>query len=97
MTVEQRQPLLDIRHEHPQASAPLILRALVAQGVLEANALSAATLARLYADHGKSRARRKYSPPPRSGAAALVGRTTRSAVGTPMSATARSAREPARR
>ena len=62
LTDEQRQLLLDIRQEHPRASAPLILRTLVARGVLEPGALSAATLNRFYADHGTPRARRHDQP-----------------------------------
>lgn len=49
---EQRQLLLDIRREHPHASAPVILRTLVADGRLEKDAISAMTVCRLYADEG---------------------------------------------
>ncbi|MGQ0506006.1 MAG: helix-turn-helix domain-containing protein [Myxococcaceae bacterium] len=49
---EQRQLLLDIRREHPHASAPVILRTLVADGRPEKNAISALTVCRLYADEG---------------------------------------------
>lgn len=49
---EQRQLLLDIRREHPHASAPVILRTLVADGRLQKNAISAMTVCRLYTDEG---------------------------------------------
>jgi putative transposase len=51
-----RRLLLDIRREHPVASVPLILRTLVADGRLAAGAVSAATIARLYREHGLDRA-----------------------------------------
>lgn len=54
--------LLDIRREHPRASSPLILRTLVAQGVLAEGQISAATLNRLYAEHGLRREGRKSLP-----------------------------------
>lgn len=52
---EQRQLLLDIRLEHRSASVPLILRTLVADGRLEAGAVSQATVRRLYVEHGLDR------------------------------------------
>lgn len=55
LTPEQRQLLLDIRREHRAASAPLILRTLVAEGVLEQDAISEATVRRLYVDEGLDR------------------------------------------
>jgi len=53
--------LLDIRREHPRASVPLILRTLVADGRLEAGSISAATVRRLYADHGLDRLSRQQA------------------------------------
>jgi transposase InsO family protein len=47
--------LLDIRREHPSASAPLILRTLAADGRLPHNTVSASTVRRLYAEHGLDR------------------------------------------
>jgi putative transposase len=55
LTPEQRQLLLDIRREHRSASVPLILRTLVADGRLEAGAVSPATVRRLYVEHGLDR------------------------------------------
>jgi len=47
--------LLDIRREHPSASAELILRTLVADGRMSPGAVSATTVRRLYQDHGLDR------------------------------------------
>ena len=55
LTAKQRQLLLDIRKEHRSASVPLILRTLVADGRLEADAISPATVRRLYVAHGLDR------------------------------------------
>jgi transposase InsO family protein len=55
LTPAQRELLLDIRREHPTASAPLILRTLVADGRLGADVVSATTVARLYRDAGLER------------------------------------------
>ncbi len=55
LTEEQRALLLDIRREHEGASVPLILRTLVADGRLSLDAVSAATLRRLYREHGLDR------------------------------------------
>jgi transposase InsO family protein len=55
LTPEQRQLLCDSRREHPGASAPLILRTLVADGRLAAGAVSAATVARLFREQGLDR------------------------------------------
>jgi len=52
---EQRQLILDIRKEHRSASVPLILRTLVADGRLAADAVSQATVRRLYVEHGLDR------------------------------------------
>lgn len=57
-----RKLLLDIRREHPRASSPLILRTLVAHGVLEQEQVSVATLNRLFAEHGLRRQGRKVAP-----------------------------------
>lgn len=46
----QRELLLDIRREHPSASAALILRTLVLDGRLPKGAVSASTVARFYRD-----------------------------------------------
>ena len=48
LTPEQRELLLDIRREHPTASVPTILRTLVADGRLGKDAVSSATVQRLY-------------------------------------------------
>ena len=55
LTQRQRQLLLDIRDEHPSASARVILRTLVAQGRIDEGAVSAGTVRRLFADHGLDR------------------------------------------
>jgi transposase InsO family protein len=55
LTAEQRELLLDIRREHRAASVPLILRTLVAEGRLQSGTVSAATVRRLYAEHGLDR------------------------------------------
>jgi putative transposase len=55
LTPAQRELLLDIRREHPTASVPLILRTLVADGRLDADVVSATTVARLYREAGLER------------------------------------------
>ena len=55
LTTVQRDLLLDIRREHPNASAALILRTLVADGRLEEDAISEETVRRLYKQHGLDR------------------------------------------
>ena len=55
LTDEQRQLLLDIREEHPAASVPVILRTLVAEGRLEADAISASSVRRFYQEQGLDR------------------------------------------
>lgn len=55
LTTEQRDLLLDIRREHPDASAALILRTLVADGRFEADTVSEETVRRLYKQHGLDR------------------------------------------
>jgi len=52
---EQKKLLRDIRHEHPQVSAALILRTLVADGRLPHGLITEATLRRFYAEHGLDR------------------------------------------
>jgi len=55
LTAEQRTLLLDIRREHPSASVTLILRTLVADGRMEAAAVSASTVRRLFREQGLDR------------------------------------------
>jgi transposase InsO family protein len=55
LTQEQRQLLLDIRREYRSASVPLILRTLIAEGRLQKDAVSRATVRRLYVEHGLDR------------------------------------------
>ena len=55
LTDEQRDLLLDVRREHRAASVPIILRTLVAEGRLQKGSVSAATVRRLYVDHGLDR------------------------------------------
>jgi len=55
LTAEQRELLLDIRREHRSASVPLILRTLITDGRLSKGEVSAATVRRLYAEHGLRR------------------------------------------
>jgi transposase InsO family protein len=57
LTEEQRELLLDIRREHPTATVSLIVRTLVLDGRLEAGAVSASTVRRLYREHGLERVR----------------------------------------
>jgi transposase InsO family protein len=52
LSAEQRALLLDIRREHPSASATLILRTLVLDGRLTAGAVSATTVRRLFREQG---------------------------------------------
>ena len=58
LTAAQRELLLDIRREHPTASAPLIVRTLVADGRLPRGAVSATTVTRLYREAGIERSLR---------------------------------------
>jgi transposase InsO family protein len=55
LTPELRELLLDIRREHPSASAALITRTLVADGRLQQDRLSDPTLRRHFLDHGLDR------------------------------------------
>ncbi|HWU89042.1 MAG TPA: DDE-type integrase/transposase/recombinase [Kofleriaceae bacterium] len=58
LTPEQRALVVEVRREHPLASAPLILRTLVADGRLAADAVSATTIARLLREAGLPRGAR---------------------------------------
>jgi transposase InsO family protein len=58
LTPEARELLLDIRREYPTASAPVILRTLVADGRLQAGLISPTTVTRLYRDAGLERGTR---------------------------------------
>jgi len=51
-----RDLLIAIREEHPSASVSLVLRTLVAEGKLEAGAVSASTVRRFYAERGLDKA-----------------------------------------
>lgn len=55
LTEEQRDLLLEIRREHPRATASLILRTLELDGRLEKGAVSPSTLRRLYRERGLDR------------------------------------------
>jgi transposase InsO family protein len=55
LTAAQRELLLDIRREHPAASAAVILRTLVADGRVAAGVISPTTVTRLYRDAGIER------------------------------------------
>ena len=55
LTPEQRALLGDIRREHPNASVPLILRTLVADGRLDRSAISEATVRRFFVEQGLDR------------------------------------------
>jgi putative transposase len=66
LSAEQRELLLDIRREHRAASVPLILRTLVAEGRLGKEAVSAATVRRLYAEHGLDRVASRNSEGPKT-------------------------------
>jgi transposase len=55
LTEEQRALLLDIRREHPRATASVILRTLELDGRLEKGTVSPSTLRRLYQEHGLDR------------------------------------------
>ncbi|MCW5808641.1 MAG: DDE-type integrase/transposase/recombinase, partial [Deltaproteobacteria bacterium] len=59
LTVAQRELLLDIRREHPDASARLIVRTLVLDGRLPKDCVSISTVTRLYRDAKLSRGARR--------------------------------------
>ncbi len=59
LTDEQRDLLCNIRRVHPSASAELILRSLVLEGRIEADAVSATTVRRLFRSEGLRRLSRK--------------------------------------
>jgi len=56
LTRAMRGLLVDIRHEHPSASVPLILRTLVSEGRIEQGAVSESTVRRFYREQGVDRA-----------------------------------------
>lgn len=56
---KQLELLLDIRREHPSASARLILGTVVRLGLIAAKVLTPTTLRRIYADHGLPRRSRR--------------------------------------
>jgi transposase InsO family protein len=58
LTAAQRTLVVEIRREHPMASAPLILRTLVTDGRLPADAVSATTVGRLLREAGLPRGAR---------------------------------------
>jgi putative transposase len=55
LSVEQRELLLAIRREHPDASVPLIMRTLIADGRLQQKLVAESTVRRLYREHGLDR------------------------------------------
>jgi putative transposase len=55
LSEELRQLLLDIRREHPSASAGLILRTLAADGRMDKDVVSPSTVRRLFAEAGLDR------------------------------------------
>jgi putative transposase len=55
LTREQRDLLLAIREEHPRASVSVILRTLVADGRIAADAVSVSTIRRFFREHGLDR------------------------------------------
>ncbi len=63
LTDEQRQLLLDIRAEHPHASAPLILRTLELAKVFPAGLVKPQTMRRLFREAGLPRQPRASSNP----------------------------------
>ncbi len=65
LTPEERELLLQIRREHPSASVPLILRTLLADGRIQAGAVSAPTVRRLYRESGLDRWSRRDGQGPR--------------------------------
>lgn len=63
LTEAQKKLLLDIRTEYPTVSTALIVRTLVADGRLEAGAISPSTVSRFYEEHGLSRLPRSKRDP----------------------------------
>jgi transposase InsO family protein len=55
LTEAQRSLLLDIRREHPSATASVILRELIASGRVDEGAVSESTVRRLLTEHGLDR------------------------------------------
>lgn len=62
LTEAQRKLILDIREEHPSASAPVILRTLVLQGRLDKGAISASTVRRFFLEQGLDRVALRNGP-----------------------------------
>jgi transposase InsO family protein len=58
LTPEQRALVVEIRREHPLASVPLILRTLISDGRLPADAVSSTTIGRLLREAGLPRGAR---------------------------------------
>lgn len=54
LTHEARQLLLDIKQEHPTASAELILHTVTRDGRLQSKSVSPPTLRRLFAEHSNT-------------------------------------------
>ena len=55
LTKAQRELIIEIRREYRGASVPLIMRTLIAEGRIEANAVTASAVRRLLASHGLQR------------------------------------------
>ena len=64
LSPEQRELVVAIRREHPRASAEVSLEALVAEGRLDAKAVSARVLRRLFREHGLDRVARRATADP---------------------------------
>jgi len=61
LTDAQRALLGDIRREHPNASVPLILRTLIADGRLDKGVISEATVRRFFVEQGLDRVSLRHS------------------------------------
>lgn len=66
LTAAQRELLLEIRREYPKTSVVVILRTLVAEGRLDAHAVSETTVRRLYRQHGLDSVSQSRGPTGRS-------------------------------
>jgi putative transposase len=62
LTELQKQLLLEIRREYPEAPATVVLRTLVADGRLDKGQVSLTTLRRLYREHGLDTASQEQAP-----------------------------------
>lgn len=82
LTEAQRKLLCDIRREHPSASVSLILRTLVGDGRLGKDAVSAATIRRLFAEHGLVASRCATGPDRKRGCAGRPSAPGRCGTGT---------------